>query len=275
MTGDCLKVLPTLPRRKFRLVFADPPYNQGIDYGKGCKADQRSDNDYLAECNEWMRESIEVLTPDGALVIVISDNYAADLVNLGKREFCLHLRSWIKWHESFGTNQRDNFAKASRHILYFVLDPKNFVFNEEPFLVPSEKAEKYNDFKRMRSDGLKIRDDVWLGINRLQGNAEERMPDFPTQLPLALVRPIVAGFTEPGDLVLDPFSGSGTTAAACVELGRQYTGIEINESYAAMSRARLAHTQCGAKTNNREAHTQCGAKNAVAPRRHEERGGKS
>ena len=70
------------------------------------------------------------------------------------------------------------------------------------------------------------------------------MPDFPTQLPIALLRPIVACASRPGDLVVDPFSGSGTTGAACIELGRRFVGLELSENFADLSRWLAAHGPC-------------------------------
>jgi len=240
IAGDCLKVMPTMPRRHARLIFADPPYNQSIDYGDGEKADARSESEYLDECAQWMAECFELLAPDGTMCVLISDEYAAHYaIMLGEIGF--HRRSWIKWYESFGVNCNNNFNRCSRHVFYCVKDEQNFVFNPDAFNRQSDRQVKYGD-KRANPKG-KIWDNVW-GINppipRLVDNAPERMPDFRTQLPLALLKPIVEGFSDPGDVVLDPFSGSGTTVAAAKLLGRKGIGIEKNAARAEQSRQRLA-----------------------------------
>ncbi len=237
--GDNLKVMPALPRRSIKLIFADPPYNQSIDYGDGEKADKLSPADYLKLTSQWMEECVDLLTPDGTMCVLISDEYAAEYaIMLGKMG--LHRRSWIKWYESFGVNCNNNFNRCSRHLFYCVRDEKNFVFNAEAFNRKSDRQVKYGD-KRANPKG-KIWDNVW-GINPpippLVGNSAERMPDFNTQLPLALLTPIVAGFSEVGDTVLDPFSGSGTTVAAAKLLGRKGIGIEKNAKRGEQSRQRL------------------------------------
>jgi site-specific DNA-methyltransferase (adenine-specific) len=79
---------------------------------------------------------------------------------------------------------------------------------------------------------------VWR-ISRVCGTFRQRLPEFPTQLPLALLRRIVRTASDPGDLVVDPFSGWATTGVACVESGRRYLGIELRESFAEASRQRL------------------------------------
>ncbi len=241
-TGDCLKVLPTLPRKHCRLIIADPPYNIGIDYGKGSKADRLPDGEYVNWVLKWMDELIDCLTPDGSLWIVIGDEYAADYVVAAKLNWNLKLRAWVKWYETFGTNCSDNFNRTSRHLLYFVRDPKRYVFNHAAFNRPSARQAKYKD-KRAAAGG-KLWDDVWQ-IPRLVDNAAERVPGFPTQLPLGLIRPIVAGCSEPGDHVLDPFNGSGTTGEACILEGRRYLGIELSPTYADLARRRLTNAATG------------------------------
>jgi site-specific DNA-methyltransferase (adenine-specific) len=96
---------------------------------------------------------------------------------------------------------------------------------------------KYRD---QRANPLgKILDDVWLDIPRLAGTHRERIPGFPTQLPVKLLHRIVGCASEPGDLVIDPFCGSGTTGVACQELHRRFCGIEASEEYAERARTRL------------------------------------
>jgi hypothetical protein len=140
-----------------------------------------------------------------------------------------HVRDVVTWYETFGVNNSagNKFNATSRRLLPAVKDPDRFVFHASAVTRPSDRQEKYDD--RRASPGGKIWDDVWE-IPRLVGTAKERLPGFPTQLPLALLRPIIACCSDPGALVIDPFSGSGTTGAACVELGRRYLGFEQNPS---------------------------------------------
>jgi site-specific DNA-methyltransferase (adenine-specific) len=84
----------------------------------------------------------------------------------------------------------------------------------------------------------KVLDDVWV-IPRVCGTFRERVRGVPTQLPLALVARIVRGLSRPGDLVVDPFTGSGTTGVVCIEHGRRFQGIELREEYAAIARGRI------------------------------------
>ena len=218
-----------------RLIFTDPPYNIGVDYGEGESKDRLPDDEYMAWVSDWVRLCCDCLTDDGSLWVMIGDEYAADYYTTLKFHG-LTIRSWVKWYETFGVNCSNTFNRTSRHIFYAVKDAKSFVFNPEPVTRPSDRQAKYGDSRA--AEGGKLWDDVWQ-IPRLTGTCLERIPDFPTQLPLALVEPIVLCASMPGDLVVDPFNGSGTTGVAAVRNGRKYVGIEKSEVFADIATERL------------------------------------
>jgi site-specific DNA-methyltransferase (adenine-specific) len=184
---------------------------------------------------QWFALCWDCLTDDGSLWVMIGDEYAAEYaVELKATGYTV--RSWIKWYETFGVNCSNKFNRTSRHIFYAVKDPAAFVFNPEAVTRPSDRQTKYGDSRA--SAGGKIWDDVWQ-ISRLTGTCSERIPDFPTQLPLALVEPIVLCASMPGDLVVDPFNGSGTTGVASVRNGRKYVGVEKSEAFADIATKRI------------------------------------
>lgn len=238
--GDCVAFMKELAPGSMRLIFADPPYNIGVDYGNGPEADQLDAEEYLDWSESWMLHAANLLADDGSMFVLIPDEWADEYGCLLRRTG-LHRRRWIKWYETFGVNQASNYNRTSRHLFYMVKNPRNFIFNADAVSRESDRQAKYGD--KRADPGGKIWDDIW-GINppipRLVGTAEERLPDFPTQLPLALLRPIVAAHSEPGDMVFDPFAGSATTGAAALESGRRFLGIEKNPGYAEMARIRLA-----------------------------------
>lgn len=224
---------------KPRLIFADPPYNIGIDYGTGVKADKRPYGDYLQWFGDWIAYCHELLADDGSLWVMIGDEYAAEY-NLAIKRCGFTIRSWIIWYETFGANCSQNFNRTHRHIFYAVKNAKRFVFNESEVSRPSDRQTKYGD--KRAAEGGKLIDDVWIDIPRLTGTCEERIPQFPTQLPVKLVRRIVECASDPGDLVVDPFSGSGTTGVACIQSGRKYVGIDSSEKFIDLSTKRLKAT---------------------------------
>jgi DNA modification methylase len=242
--SDCIERLCAVKPGSVRLVFADPPYNIGVEYGDH-HDDNRSDEDFIDWCRLWIDTAIKTLADDGSIWVLINDEYA-DYFGMLLRDAGVYRRAWIKWYESFGVNCSNNFNRCSRHLFYCVKDRRRFVFNRDAVVRPSDRQAKYGD---SRADpGGKVWDDIW-GINppipRLVGNAAERMPDFPTQLPLALLTPIVGCASDSGDLIVDPFNGSGTTGEAAIRLGRRYLGIEKSPEFARMARLRLQAASAG------------------------------
>ena len=231
--GDCLEVLPTLDHRP-RLIFADPPYNIGVDYGDGASADRLPRDKYRAWLREWIAACARLLTHDGSLWVVMPHEHQAHAF-VSMESAGLHWRNTITWYETFGVNCRQKFGRTSRLIHHFTKHPTQFTFH--PTAVMVESARQRNGDKRANPAG-KVMDDVW-DIARVAGSHAERIDGFPTQLPLELLRTIVSVASDPGDLVLDPFSGSATTGVAAVEAGRRFIGIERNAEYVAMSEVRL------------------------------------
>ena len=240
LTGDCVHLLDRLDSGSASVVFCDPPYNQGVDYGNGSAADKLPDNEYVDWCRGWIAACRQVLADDGSIWLLISDEYAAELC-VAMKQVGLHMRNWIKWRETFGVNCTRKFCRTSRHLLYFVAHPRRFTFNAEQVTVLSDRITKYND-KRANPNG-KVMGDVWDDIPRLCGTHKERIEGFPTQLPLNLLRRVIGVSSNPGDLVIDPFTGSGTTGVAAKELGRHFRGIEVNDAYAALAYERIEAVQ--------------------------------
>lgn len=223
--GDCIEQMNALPRAAFRLVCADPPYNIGIVYDKANpKSDRRKEVDYFAWTRRWIDAAVPLLADDGSLWVVIDEDHMVGVCNI-LHDVGLHRRRIIVWPETFAQHSEHNFAKAARFILYFCRDEKRRVFNGDAIRVPSARLKIYND-ARANPDG-RVPGCVWDDISRLAGTFKERMPGFPTQLPRALVERAILAVTAPGDTVLDPFNGSGTTGEAAIIHGRRYTGIEL------------------------------------------------
>lgn len=239
ITGDCVEELPKLPQSSARLVFLDPPYGIGIDYGEGAKADRFGPGGYEAFLRPAVAAAVNMMAPDGSLWLLISDEHAAEACVLVKR--WLVLKNWVKWYESFGVNCTKRFNRCTRHLFHFVADPKRSVFHPGAVRVPSARLLKYND-KRANPEG-KLLDDCWRDIPRLCGTFRERIKGFPTQLPVRLLERVVAVASDPGDLVVDPFCGSGTAGAACLRLGRRFIGVERNPEFARLASERLAKEQ--------------------------------
>ncbi len=233
--GDCIEWLGQIEQPFADLVFADPPFNIGYKYDK--YYDKRKKENYIAWTKQWMTLCRDVLKPHGSFYIAIGDDYAAN-VKVIADEIGLTMRNWIIWHYTFGQQTKSKFARAHTHIFYFVKDSKNFTFNDHAVRVPSDRQLLYND-RRANPLG-KIPDDVWNTDSRVCGTFNERVQWHPCQMPENLLKRIIAASSNEADCVMDPFSGSATTAAAALQMGRNYVGIEVSENYAEQSRQRLA-----------------------------------
>ena len=236
--ADALELLPKWPAGCVALAFADPPYNIGYVYDK--YHDDLPDDQYVLWCRDWMTECQRVLTETGSFYIAIGDDFAAQLRMVGK-QLGLHLRNWIIWRYTFGQNMRNKFCRAHTHILYFAKHPKEYTFNDHLLRFPSARHTEYQD---LRANPLgRLPDDVWDEFPRVCGTFKERDGFHGCQMPEAMLMRIVMASSNPGDVVLDPLAGTGTTLVAAKRLGRKYVGIDISPEYVARARARLRKTR--------------------------------
>jgi len=236
--GDACELLESWPPESVDLAFADPPYNIGYVYDK--YQDDLPDEQYVGWCRRWMAGCQRVLKADGAFYIAIGDDFAAQVRLLG-RDLGLHLRNWIIWRYTFGQNMKNKFCRAHTHILYFTKHPNRFRFNDRALRFPSARHTEYQDLRA--NPAGRLPDDVWDEYPRVCGTFRERAGFHGCQMPEALLMRIILASSNPGDVVLDPFVGSGTTALAAKRLGRRYVGIDISPEYVKHTRTRLASIQ--------------------------------
>lgn len=237
--GDCLELFGCVDPQSVDLAFCDPPFNIGYKYDK--YDDRRSPGDYLAWSKHWVAMAVRSLSPAGSLWVAIGDDYAAELKVIAS-SFGLTLRNWVVWHYTFGVHCSKKFTRAHTHLLYFVKDSKFFTFNDASIRVPSARQLKYRD-KRANPKG-RIPDDVW-NFSRVCGTFKERAGFHGCQMPEKLLGRVIRACSNPGDLVLDPFAGSGTTLVVAKKLGREYLGFELSEDYAARANERCDRASLG------------------------------
>jgi DNA modification methylase len=247
LCGDCIEILAKVKEPFADLIFADPPFNIGYKYDK--YHDKVEKNNYIAWTRDWMAACKNVLKPHGSFYIAIGDEYAANVRIIGDG-LGLTLRNWIIWHYTFGQQTKDKFARAHAHLFYFVQDKKNYTFNDYAVRVPSDRQLIYAD-ARANAAG-KMPDDVWDEFSRVCGTFKERVGWHPCQMPEKLLGRIICASSRPGDCVLDPFNGSGTTAAAAFRFCRNYAGIDISEDYVKNTRARLKQLERESKRKGGE-----------------------
>ena len=255
---DCLKGLQKLKDGEVDLAFADPPFNIGFDYD--VYDDDLDSEKYLHWCRDWIGEVVRVLKPTGTFWLAIGDDYAAELKVLMQRELGLTCRSWVIWYYTFGVNCTRKFSRSHTHLFHMVKDPKKFTFNNKAIRVPSARQLVYGD-SRANPDG-RLPDDTWIlrpqdhpgGFGatqdtwyfaRVAGTFKERTGFHNCQMPEQLLGRIVRVSSNDGEVVLDPFVGSGTTPAVAKKLGRSFVGFELSADYTAKALKRIRDCRVG------------------------------
>lgn len=226
--GDCLTVLPKLPRA--RMVFADPPDNLGVKYD-GFKDNWPSNESYT----HWLA-SVAMAGFLHGDVLWVSYYWKWDL--MFKDQICNHINPYCSsvefkpyvWWFTFGQHRESDNCSCFRPILRF--SKPGIVWNTAEIREPSARQREYGD-KRADPRG-RVPGDVWDGVweePRVCGTFKEKRKWHKNQHPEALIKRMVLMSTNPGDLVIDLFGGTFTTARVCEELGRDCISIEISEAY--------------------------------------------
>jgi len=216
------------------MVFADPPYNIGVNYGDTSLDRHEA---YFDWCSEWFRAVKRILRPGGAFYVMHYPEYCAYwLPRL--RAIRLTFQRWITWHYHSNVGQSpNNWTRSHRAILYCVKGhtPKTFngLADPQPYQNPTDKRIQEN---LKRRPGV-VPYDVWE-YNLVKNVSQQKEPT-PNQLPEALLRRIILTSSNEGDLVVDPFVGSGTTIVVAKQEKRQYIGFDINADYIEVARRRL------------------------------------
>ncbi|MBN2477286.1 MAG: site-specific DNA-methyltransferase [Pirellulales bacterium] len=255
---DCFAGLRKLDEGSVHLAFADPPFNIGYDYD--VYRDSLESQKYLQWSRQWTAEVVRALKPDGTFWLAIGDEYAAELKVMLQQEHELTCRSWVIWYYTFGVNCKYKFSRSHAHLFHMVKDPDKFTFNIDAIRVPSARQLVYGD-RRANPTG-RLPDDTWIlrpqdlpeGFQpdgdtwyfpRVCGTFKERTGWHGCQMPEQLLGRIIRACSNEGDLVLDPFAGSGTTLAVAKKLKRRFLGFELSAEYAQQARKRLARISPG------------------------------
>lgn len=244
--GDCREKLAALKPElagKVDLIFADPPFNWNRAYDKW--NDSMPREDFVQFTYDWIDACLDLLSSRGTFWINIPDDTCAEIVmHMKQRE--MHMINWCIWHYRFGQNTTSRYVNSKVHALYFARDVENRTWNPQPVLEPSDRATTYFDPRTTSKKdgmppGMRVPLDVWYGAywGRVQGNNKERRGYHDNQLPEAYLERVILSTSNEGDLVLDPFLGSGTTAVMARAYNRRFIGTEFSEANAKSALARI------------------------------------
>lgn len=236
---DILNALMQIPDGSVSLIFADPPYNIGKSYHSS--DDSMPDYEYRVWFFQWLDMAIKKLADDGSIYIMSSTQFMP-YVDLHVRE-SLHILARIVWaYDSSGVQATNYYGSLYEPILYAVKNRKKYVFNGDDIRIEAKTGaqRKLVDYRKnppMPYSKTKIPGNVW-DMSRVRF----RMPEYvehPTQKPEALLERIIRASSNPGDTVLDLFSGSFTTAVVANRLGRKSISIEMDQYYVEMGKERI------------------------------------
>lgn len=236
--GDCLEVLPRIEAGTVDMVFADPPFNLGKDYKNG-RSDSLAEDEYLAWCGRWITECVRVLKPGGAFFLW---NLPKWNIPLGH---CLGLegmmfRHWIAVDIKYSLPIPGRLYPSHYSLLYYTKGkPKSFHRPRVPIPVCRHCGGDIKDYgghrNKLHPDGLNLTD-VWTDIPPVRHRKTKKRGA--NELSVKLLRRVLEIASEPGDLVLDPFGGGGSTYAAAEEMHRHWIGVEVGDCDPIVSRLR-------------------------------------
>jgi len=225
----------------FDLLFADPPYNLTKTFGKE-RFSQISDDSYEAWLDSWLSLCVPLMKPTASVYICGDWRSGSAIQRVGSRYF--KLRNRITWEREKGRGAKANWKNAAEDIWFFTVSDE-FTFNLDAVkqrrrvLAPYRANGKPKDW----DEAGKFRDthpsNLWTDISVPFWSMPENT-DHPTQKPEKLLAKIILASTNPDDLILDPFAGSGTTAVVTKKLGRRFVAIEADEEYCLLAAKRLA-----------------------------------
>lgn len=240
--------MSNIPDKSIDMIVTSPPYNIDIKYGnktekgkvvksKGVKySDKLSEDEYRNMLRNVFDECKRVLKDNGSIWINIKNRLIKDNVMppFWIQEYFtdMYLKNLIVWNFDWGGSTSKRFAPRYEFVFWYTKNNKDYTFNLDDVKIP---ALNYRP-DRYKSQ-LKNPSDVWR-IPMVSGNFQERT-SHPAQYPEKLIERIILAATNEGDIVLDPFMGSGTTAVVAKKLGRNYIGYEIENEYIKIAEERL------------------------------------
>jgi len=238
--GDCLELFKNIPDNSVDVTFADPPFNLKKNYSS--YRDSLEFQEYLDWCEMWISEMVRVTKPTGSIFLHNIPKWLTYYATyLNKLSYFKH---WIAWDAPTAPMGK-SLQPAHYGILFYTKKEKGAKIYElrHPHKRDRKLGYLLKDYGG-KKDGLHpfgpLVSDVWTDIHRIKHNTK-RDP-HPCQLPIHLLDRIILMTSDEGDIILDPFSGTGTTAISAKRLGRKYIGFEIDKKYVEISRQKLERT---------------------------------
>jgi adenine-specific DNA-methyltransferase len=241
--GDCLELMKLLGEDVFDLVVTSPPYNIGKAYEQTCSLEE-----YLVWSENWIKEVYRLTKAQGSFwlnlgyLTIPNKAHAIPISYLLWDKIPFYLIQEVVWNYGAGVAAKKFFSPRNEKFMWYVKDANNYTFNLDDVRDPNVKYPNQKKNGKIKVNPLgKNPTDVWQipkvtsGQNR---SSKERTP-HPAQFPKALIERIIKSSSNEGDIILDPFMGSGTTAEVALQNNRLVVGFEIKKEYIEVSSKRL------------------------------------
>ena len=243
LNGDVLKMLEFVPDNFADLIIIDPPYNLTKNFN-GFKFNSRSDESFDEYLSTWFPQVCKKLKPNGSLYMCGDWKCTSSLQRAIEKE--LFILNRITWQREKGRGAKSNWKNGMEDIWFAVKNPKDYYFDVESVkmkrkvIAPYKVDGKPKDWNQSEDGNFRITypsnfwDDISIPFWSMPENT-----DHPTQKPEKLYAKLILASSKPGDVIFDPFLGSGTTSVVAKKLGRNYCGIEMNQEYCLWAEKRL------------------------------------
>lgn len=248
INGDTFEVIKRLPSGFVDLLIVDPPYNLTKEYDQ-TKFSKTNDDSYIEWFEKWVRELPRIMKPNGSLYFCGDWRTSPLYYQVLSKYFCV--RNRITWEREKGRGSDRNWKNNIEDIYFCTVNDKDYVFNVDSVKVKKKVIAPYKDKDGNAKDwfvenGEKFRfthpSNVWTDITVPYWSMAENT-EHPTQKPEKLIAKLILASSNVGDMVFDPFLGSGTTAVVAKKLNRKFCGIEREEGYCLLATKRLKNAE--------------------------------
>lgn len=241
--ADCMSALPFIPNEFADLIIIDPPYNLTKNFN-GAVFNARSETDYREYLKQWLPIVEKKLKPNGSLYLCGDWKCTSALQSILAES--LHILNRISWQREKGRGAMHNWKNGMEDIWFAVKNPNDYYFNVDAVkirrqvIAPYRANGKPKDWEETTEGNFRMTypsnfwDDISIPFWSMPENT-----DHPTQKPEKLIAKLILASSKEGDMVFDPFLGSGTTSVVAKKLKRHYCGIEINTEYCCWAEKRL------------------------------------
>lgn len=241
--NDVFRVIPNLPDASVDLMFADPPYNLTKSFNDR-QFRKTSLHEYSEWLDSWLALTVRILKPTASVYICGDWRCSTAIHRIGEKYFIPQNR--ITWEREKGRGAKSNWKNCSEDIWFFTVTD-DYYFNVDTVMLKRQVIAPYTDSNGTPKDWIETENgrfrlthpsNIWTDLTVPYWSMPENT-DHPTQKPEKLLAKIILASSREGDLVFDPFNGSGTTTVTAKKLGRHYLGVEIDETYCCLALKRL------------------------------------